>query len=67
MLYVRHAARSDWRAALGPEMLATIRANTADGLEALREEYRIAAEHQSEVTRWPHSRSSRPSASEIAP
>jgi arylsulfatase A-like enzyme len=29
-------------------MLATIRANTADGVEALREAYREAAEHQSE-------------------
>jgi arylsulfatase A-like enzyme len=46
--HVRHAARSDWRAAK-QAMLTTIRANTADGLEALREEYRIAAEHQSEV------------------
>ena len=45
---VRHAQREDWRAAKR-QMLETIRANTADGLEALREAYRAAAEHQSEV------------------
>jgi arylsulfatase A-like enzyme len=46
--FVRHAEREEWRRAKRA-MLDKLRANVADGLEELREEYRAAVERQSET------------------
>ena len=45
---VRHAEHEEWRQAKR-EMLDTLRANTADGYDRLREQYRASVERQSEV------------------